>query len=185
MPYWKNAVPGATSGFRTSPFSTAEFVATELAEAVVALAVATSNAPMSQPPPAGRRAPRASVVGHTSAAPASIAGLPGFSATVWTGPPLFAGGASRGSVRVRSPVARNLHWSRLSMLWPSEVSDPSRLQFSAPRSLAPAATIVFSIVTEAPASTKRSPPGWSSLRSRCSRRSSRSSATGACSCRRA
>ncbi len=56
-----------------------------------------------QRPGAGR--PRARRrFGHPSAPPASIAGLPGRRASVRVGPPLSASGASRGSVRGRSPA---------------------------------------------------------------------------------
>src|SRR5437588_5967188 len=101
----------------------------------------TSKAPMSQIPNAGRGAPRASVDGQPTLSPLLMAGLWGRSASVGTRPPLFFSGPSRGFLLIWSPVPWKPHWSRLSMLWPS---DPSACaQFSKPASAWPPLTIVF------------------------------------------
>ncbi|MDP6452400.1 MAG: hypothetical protein QF898_03735, partial [SAR202 cluster bacterium] len=51
-----------------------------------------SNAPMSLAEPCGRATPRWSVFGAVLSSPASIAGLPDFSACVSVGPPLSCKG---------------------------------------------------------------------------------------------
>jgi hypothetical protein len=98
VPNCTRAVAGSRSGFEALPFSTAVPAVIELAARVVAAGVATSNAPVSQARPAGRSAPRASVAGQPAFVPASMAGLPGPSAIVATGPPLSDRGPSSGSV---------------------------------------------------------------------------------------
>src|SRR5439155_2220223 len=101
----------------------------------------TSKAPMSQIPKAGRGAPRASVDGQPTLSPLLIAGLCGRSASVGTRPPLFFSGPSSGFLLIWSPALWKPHWSRLSMLWPSEPQTWS--QFSKPASLWPPLTFVF------------------------------------------
>ena len=98
VPNCTRAVAGSRSGFEALPFSTAVPAVIELAARVIAAGVATSNALVSQARPAGRNAPRASVTGQAAFVPASMAGLPGLSAVVATGPPLSDRGPSSGSV---------------------------------------------------------------------------------------
>jgi hypothetical protein len=62
---------------------------------------------------------------QTAALPASIAGLPAWSAMVCVGPPLFAkpAGSSRGFVLLREKP----HVAPSSMLWPPSVTLPAQL----------------------------------------------------------
>ena len=69
VPSCRCALAGSRSGFEALPFSTAVPVVIEVATLVIAAGVATSNAPMSQPRPAGRSTPRASVAGHLRSRP--------------------------------------------------------------------------------------------------------------------
>src|SRR5437763_8244889 len=116
----------------------------------------TSKAPMSQIPKAGRGAPRASVDGQPKLSPLFLAGLRGSSPRVGTGPPLNLSGARSGCLLNWSPVPWKPHWSRLSMLWPSEVR--TCWQFSNPASPWPALTIVFFKRAGGAALSEMSPP---------------------------
>src|SRR5262245_14046292 len=99
------------------------------APASVVTTVFRSNAPMSQmavgsaPPSTGRWNPRWSVAGHPTLVPASMAGLPGSSAWVSVGPPLFWSGPSSGLVAFRSPGPAKAQVASLLRLWPRDVTE--------------------------------------------------------------
>ena len=94
-----------------------------------------SYAPISQRPAWGRAIPRWSVDGQPLFVPALMAGLPGSSACVGVGPPLFCSGPSNGLVFVRSPLAFSPQVLPLSRLWPSDIN--------APAAQVPSATMMF------------------------------------------
>src|ERR1700716_3995679 len=125
---------------------------------------ASSNAPMSQAIPWGRRTPRWSVLGGGQPGlPASTAGLPAVRAWVSVGPPLFASGPSPGSVFGRSPAAWKLHSSRLSMLCPVEGIDDGGVELPTTEQLRPALAIPLATIESltsnvVPGNARRLPP---------------------------
>src|SRR5438132_73324 len=96
---------------------------------------------MSHAAPCGRGAPRWSVAGQPTFVPASIAGLPGKSACVGVGPPLFFSGPSRGSVLAMVAPQLSATTPPYCKLFPLFVTTLEQL------SGAPNAMMLFVIVT--------------------------------------